>query len=193
MARPKEFDYTTVLDKAVTVFWQHGYEATSIEDLIKHMGIHRGSLYDTFGNKQQLFLAILDRYGQVVVEKLLSILKTSGSPKAAIRQFFSTVIEHIVTAGPLRGCLITNSAVSTALNDPLIAKKVETVLTSIEEGFYISLVQAQKLHELSPGQDPRALARYFTSSLQGLLVMGRVQPDRAKLYDIVSMQLLILE
>jgi AcrR family transcriptional regulator len=62
MARPKEFDSDQALDKAMEPFWRQGYEATSIKDLVRHMGINRGSLYNTFGHKHRLFLACMDRY-----------------------------------------------------------------------------------------------------------------------------------
>ena len=62
MARPKEFDQDKALDKAMTLFWQKGYEATSIQDLVDHLGIGRRSLYDTFKSKHDLFIAALDRY-----------------------------------------------------------------------------------------------------------------------------------
>ena len=83
-------------------FWSKGYEATSIEDLVESMGIHRGSLYAAFGDKQRLFLMVLDRYRKVVVRKLLDIPDLGSSGKAAIRQLFATVIEHVITGGPFR-------------------------------------------------------------------------------------------
>ncbi|MGH9960830.1 MAG: TetR/AcrR family transcriptional regulator, partial [Pyrinomonadaceae bacterium] len=125
-----------MLDKAVETFWSKGYEATSIQDLVESMGIHRGSLYATFGDKQRLFLTVLDRYRKVVVRKLLDILDTNALGKAAIRQFFATVIEHVMTGGPLRGCLVTNSAVERGLSDPDTAKKVSLCIKQLEDGFY---------------------------------------------------------
>ena len=62
MARSKEFEETVVLDKAMRLFWEQGYEKTSMTDLVEHMGIHRRSLYDTFGDKHSLFLKAMDRY-----------------------------------------------------------------------------------------------------------------------------------
>ena len=70
MARQKEFDREEALDRAMAAFWSKGYAATSIEDLVAHMGIQRGSLYGTFGDKRRLFLAALDRYQRVVAREL---------------------------------------------------------------------------------------------------------------------------
>jgi len=69
VVRPREFILEEVLDKAVETFWSKGYEATSIQDLVENMGIQRGSLYAAFGDKQCLFLTVLDRYRKMVVKK----------------------------------------------------------------------------------------------------------------------------
>jgi len=182
-----------VLDKAVETFWSKGYEATSIQDLVENMGIHRGSLYAAFGDKQRLFLTVLDRYRKVLVRKLLDILDTDASGKAAIRHFFATVIEHVITGGPLRGCLVTNSAVERGLSDPDTAKKVSLCVAQLEDGFYKALLRDQSTCELDNQRDLRALARYLTCNLQGLLVIGKIRSDRSALEDVVKVTLQALE
>lgn len=189
MARPREFNFEEVLDKAVETFWSKGYEATSIQDLVDCMGINRGSLYAAFGDKQGLFLRALDRYRQMVVGKLLDILDSHASGKEAISQLFLTVVEHVMTAGPLRGCLVTNSAVERGLSDPDTAKKVGLCLLQIEEGFYKTLLRAREAGEIDKKLDLRAVARYLTSSLQGLLVIGKVRAERSVLTDVVEVTL----
>ena len=193
VVRPREFILEEVLDKAVETFWSKGYEATSIQDLVENMGIQRGSLYAAFGDKQRLFLTVLDRYRKMVVKKLLDILDSHASGKAAIRQFFLAVVEHIMTAGPLRGCLVTNSAVERGLRDTATAKKVSLCLLQLEDGFYKTLVRARDTGEIDERLDLRAVARYLTSSLQGLLVMGKVRAERRALKDVVDVTLQVLE
>ncbi len=193
VARPREFALEEVLDKAVETFWSKGYEATSIQDLVENMGIHRGSLYAAFGDKQGLFLTVIDRYRKVVVRKLLDILDSDPSGKAAIRKFFAAVVEHVITGGPLRGCLVTNSAVERGLSDPQTAKKVSLCLKQLEEGFYKTLLRAQGAGEIDRGRNSRALAHYLTSCLQGLLVIGKIRTDRAALEDVVEVTLEALE
>lgn len=193
MARPREFDHDDVLDKAVEVFWAKGYEATSVQDLVDATGLHRGSIYAAFGSKQQLFIHVLDRYADVVVRKLLDILEADTSGKSAIRHFFAAIVEHIVNGGSLRGCLVTNSAVERALSDSDTAEKVGACLTRFESGFYCTLLQAQTAGEVNNARDIRALARFLTSSLQGLLVIGKVQTERKMLEDIVQVTLSVLD
>ena len=88
MGRSKAFNEELVLDKAIEVFWAKGYEATSIQDLVDAMGIQRGSLYGTFGSKQELFLKSLDRYSLVVVKDLLALLTSKTSALESIEIFF---------------------------------------------------------------------------------------------------------
>src|SRR6266852_2659468 len=124
VARPKEFERDVVLDRAMQVFWSRGYEATSIQHLVGRMGIQRGSLYDTFGDKRRLFFAAVDRYDQVVTAKLLAALEEPASGKDAIRKFFRLKLKLSVEPGRPRGCLVTNSAAELASRDRSPATRV---------------------------------------------------------------------
>ena len=193
MARSKAFNEEAVLDKAVEVFWAKGYEATSMQDLVDAMGIQRGSLYATFGSKQQLFLKSLNRYGVVVVKKLLEILESKPSAIESIELFFAQLVEHLLTAGPLRGCLVTNSAIERGLSDESTKQKVLHLLNAIEQGFYQTLVRAQKNGEIIKDCNLTSLAEYLTCSMQGLLVMGKVCSERSVLESINQITLSVLK
>jgi len=186
MARPREFDENEVLDKAVKVFWELGYEATSIGDLVEHMGINRASLYGAFGSKAQLFIAVLDRYADQVVSQLVYHLRKKPSAKASIHDFFKVLVEHGAKGGVLRGCLVTNSAVDGAMANPEIAAKVTTLLKSIENCFYAVLERGLSAGEFDAGMDIQAQARYLTSSMQGMLVMSKVFPEAKVLQDVAD-------
>ena len=193
MARPKAFNEEDVLDKAVDVFWAKGYEATSMQDLVDAMGIQRGSLYATFGSKQQLFLLSLERYGKVVVSVLLDILESKPSAVESIELFFAQLVEHLLTAGPLRSCLVTNSAIERGLRDEETRQKVLHLLNALEKGFYNTLKRAQKNREIPEEFDLNTAANFLTSNMQGLLVMGKVCSDRSVLEGINRMTLSILK
>jgi TetR/AcrR family transcriptional repressor of nem operon len=192
MGRPKEFERDVVLDRAMKVFWSKGYEATSIQHLVDRMGIQRGSLYDTFGDKRALFFAAIERYDSLVTSKLLATLE-EGSGKAAIRRFFELKVEVSVERGRPRGCLVTNSAAELASRDRGANTRVGAALRKIEAGFHRAVVRAQKAGEIDRARNARALARYLTSSAQGLSVMAKAFPDRAVLRDIVRVVLATLE
>ncbi len=193
MGRPKEFDRDVVLDRAMQVFWSRGYEATSIEHLVARMGIQRGSLYDTFGDKRALFFAAIDHYDRVVTAKLLATLEGQGSGKGAIRRFFRLKVDLALEPGRPRGCLVTNSTAELASRDRGTASRVGAVLAKIETAFHRAVVRAQKAGEIDPTRNPRALARFLTNSAQGLSVMAKTSPDRAVLEDVVKVTLAALD
>jgi TetR/AcrR family transcriptional repressor of nem operon len=193
VGRPKEFERDVVLDRAMHAFWSRGFEATSIEHLVARMGIQRGSLYDTFGDKRGLFFAAIDRYDRVVTARLLAALEAPGSGADAIRRFFRLKVELALERGRPRGCLVTNSTAELASRDRGTATRVGGVLTKIETAFHRAVVRAQQAGEIDPARSPRALARYLTSSAQGLSVMAKAFPERAVLEDIVRMVLGTLE
>jgi len=193
VARHKEFEHDVVLDRAMQVFWSRGYEATSIQHLVDRMGIQRGSLYDTFRDKRRLFFAAIERYDRVVTARLLATLDGSTSGKDAIERFFRLKVELALTPRRPRGCLVTNSATELASRDRGAAARVAAVLARLEAAFHRAVVRAQRAGEIDHARDPRALARFLTSSAQGLSVMAKTFPDRAVLEDIVRVVLAALK
>jgi len=193
MARQKEFDREAALDRAMAAFWRNGYAATSIEDLVARMGIQRGSLYGTFGDKRTLFLTALDRYQRVVARELFEALEAPGSGIEAIRQFFRLRVEGSLDRRRPPGCLVTNSAVELSGRDRGAAARAGGSLARIEAAFLRTLERARAAGELTASHDLRALARFLTSSAQGLSVMARAARDRAALEDVVAIVLSVLE
>ena len=193
MPRHKEFDREAALDRAMGAFWTKGYAATSVEDLVAHMGIQRGSLYATFGDKRSLFLSALDRYQRVVTRELFDALEAPGSGLEAIRRFFRLRVEGSLDRSRPPGCLVTNSAVELARRDRGAAAKVGGSLAKLEAAFLRALERARAQGELAATRDVRALARFLTSSAQGLSVMAKAVPERAVLEDVVAVVLAALE
>ncbi len=196
MARPREFDREQVLDQAIEVFWQHGYEGTSIQHLVDRMGIHRGSLYCAFGDKHGLFLAALDRYEEVFHSRILERLAEGGhrgKARRAIRRVFEDIVGSCAGSAGRRGCLMTNSAVELAAHDRDTAARVIANLSRLEEALCTALRTAQAEGELARKHDARALARFLASSLQGLRVMGISCPDRTVLRDVARVTLSVLD
>jgi TetR/AcrR family transcriptional repressor of nem operon len=129
----------------------------------------------------------------VVTERLLATLEEGGSGKEAIRRFFRLKVELSLEPGRPRGCLVTNSAAELASRDRGTATRVGAVLAKIEAAFRRAVVRAQKAGEIDRTRNARALARFLTSSAQGLSVMAKASPDRAVLEDIVTVILAALE
>jgi TetR/AcrR family transcriptional repressor of nem operon len=189
VARHREFERDVVLDRAMRLFWSRGYEATSIQQLVARMGIQRGSLYGAFGDKRALFFAAMERYEQVMTARLLATLEAPGSGLAAIRRFFRLKVKAACERGRPRGCLVTNSATELAPGDRGAASRIGASLGKIEAAFQRTVVRAQQAGEIDPARDARALARFLTSSAQGLSVMAKASRDRATLDDVVRVTL----
>ncbi|WP_165422878.1 TetR/AcrR family transcriptional regulator [Ktedonosporobacter rubrisoli] len=192
MARPKTFDRTQMLDKAIELFWNRGYEATSIHDLLAHLGIRRQSLYDTFGDKHTLFLEALRRYEARNIASTVDVLEGPGSGKAAIEAVFRSTVQTLACTEPPRGCMIVNTAIELAPHDEEIARCVSASVTRTQQAFYHALVRAQEHDEIHPQLDLLALARFLTSSLQGLNITAKAVRDARQLQEIANVALSLL-
>src|ERR1700736_32809 len=109
MARHKEIDRDEALHKAMEGFWSRLYHAKSIQELVKHMGINRQSLYDTFGDKHALYLQALDRYREIEGRKLFELLERPGPVKKKLRQLFQGLVDGSLCEEQWRGCFMSNA------------------------------------------------------------------------------------
>ncbi|NOU69799.1 TetR family transcriptional regulator [Paenibacillus sp. LMG 31461] len=193
MARPKEFDQEAALDKALEVFWEKGYERTSIQDLVEHTGVHRGSLYDTFGDKHKLFLTCLDRFRMVAKERVYYILEEEGEPKEVLQRFFTKLIDvSLSDEHQRRGCFVTNTAMGIGNSDPVISLRVEAHTLDLETTFYHFLIRAQQKGALKSKFGIRELARFLVNTRHGLHVMAKTATDRKMLEDAAAVAMSIL-
>jgi len=171
MPRPKEFNPDDAIEKAMQVFWHKGYEATSMEDLLSAMDLNRGSLYDTFGDKRQLFLKVMDRYCTTFASSKFSLLDQPGPALPTLRQFINGMIEGGLADPQRRGCLIANTVMELSPHEKEIAGMVSQALKMVEDTFFNVLARAKQQGELKNDKDPRALARFLTTMMQGTIVM----------------------
>lgn len=189
MARPREFNAGIVLERAMQAFWAKGYEATSLDDLCAATGLSRSSLYASFGDKHALLLCALDRYEELSAARIAEALGRRMPVRKAIAALLNEFIDRIV-AGPGRlGCFIGNCAAELARHDREAQARVRRSLARTEEQFRVSLERAQMRGELAPNTDARELARFLTSGIHGLRLVGKANPDRAALDDIARTML----
>ena len=191
--RAKEFDPDDVLNRAMELFWEKGYEATSIKNLVDHMGINRFSLYSTFGDKHQLFLSACDRYRQQMEVDGLTQLDASETGLPSLREYFDRLIERYASERGNRGCMMTNSAVELAPHDASSAEQTGAFLLRQQEAIYRGLLRAHQLGELKPYVNLNDAARFLTNTAQGLAVLSKVSPKREILDAVVQVSLSALE
>lgn len=194
MARTKEFDPDAALQAALELFWRRGYEATSMADLVEHLGIGRASLYATFGSKHDLYLRALDRYGENQNPLLLRELAQPGPALPAVRAVVRRFATE-ATAGEerLRGCFVVNTATELAPRDDEAARRVVRSWDHLETLLHAALVRAQAQGELPEDRDPRALARMLLVLMQGLRVVGKASEDPARVLQAADQALALLD
>ena len=193
MARQKEFDRDEVVHKAMEVFWTRGYEGASIQDLVKHMGINRQSIYDTFGDKHSLFLQALDRYCEFQSRKVFDVLERPGSMKRNLRQLFEETVAKALSAEGRRGCFVGNSMSELAGRCKATANRTCNSVASAEKIFRRALERGREQGELPRVRDTRAVARFLYCNLQGLLLIAKATRDRKLLSDVVKVTLSVLD
>lgn len=193
MARHKAFNPDVALDKAMHMFWLRGYEATSMEDLLQAMDINRGSLYNTFGDKRQLFLKVLERYCCDIIGSRVALLEQPGPALPALRAFIVGMANMALADPERRGCLIANTVMELAPHEREIQQKLAHTLKVTEDTFLRVLRRAKKQQELANGSDPRALARFLTALMQGAIVMIKSGASAETIRQTVQTGLRILD
>ncbi|WP_433213666.1 TetR/AcrR family transcriptional regulator [Microtetraspora malaysiensis] len=193
MARTKEFDPDAVLQKALELFWERGYEATSMADLVQHLGIARASIYATFGGKHDLYVKAFERYQQTRGPDVVEVLSQPGPALPAVRSLVEAYAEETLCDEHRRGCMVVNAAVEVMSRDPQIARRVEASWDTLETALTSALTRARAQGEISGEKDPRALARFLLVMMQGMRVLGRGHPDPGRLRDAAAQALAVLD
>ena len=192
MARTKEFDPDVALGKALELFWERGYEATSMADLVERLGIARASVYATFGGKHDLYLRALERYLETRDAGVIEALSQPGLALPAVRALVASYVRESLDDEHRRGCMVVNAAVELVPRDPQAARRVASSWDTLETALTSALTRARAQGELAAGKDPRALARFLLVLLQGVRVLGRAEPDPGRLRDAAEQALALL-
>lgn len=174
-------------------FWTKGYEATSLDDLCEATGLGRSSLYAAFGSKRRLYFDTLERYERMAVDRVAAALAGPRPIREAIAGFLSRIIDDIVAGHGRRGCFIGNCAAELSRRDRRAVGKVRHSLELLERTFRVGLARARERGEIAVSSDVDALARFLTSGIQGLRLVGKANPDRAALKAIVVVMLRCLD
>jgi TetR/AcrR family transcriptional regulator, transcriptional repressor for nem operon len=184
MARPRNFDEAQVLDGAVALFREHGYEGTSVPELTAKLGICRQSLYATFGDKRSLYLKALENYGRREIDGKLALLEAEGSPLENVRSLIRG-FAAMATVCPSEGCL-TVTAMVESRDDPEALTVVASQVERLELGISAALEQALDLGEIRPDAKPQQLARAVTTSVYGIGLLVRLPGSGARIASVVS-------
>jgi TetR/AcrR family transcriptional repressor of nem operon len=186
MPRPKSFDEDAVLDQAVSLFWERGYEGTSLNDLETHLGLGRQSLYNTFGDKQTLFLKALERYRRTLGEETLAQLSAPGASLGAVCAFFKASVESLTAPGPRRACLLANTILERGSEDAEALLRCNQARGALERAFRRALAQAKATGELPDTLDVEATATLLVVQNYGLSVLAKTGASAGELHAAVE-------
>ncbi|TNE36585.1 MAG: TetR/AcrR family transcriptional regulator [Alphaproteobacteria bacterium] len=192
MARTKCFNREEALKKAMQAFWSKGYEATSVQDLVDCMGINRGSLYDTFGDKHKLFLEALDQYG-TGSQVRLDMLCQDGDPREILTKFLYVFMQKQVADPMRRGCFMTNAAVELSSRDNECAERIRVFFEEMEARLKDLIARGQREGVFTAKRDADSLAAFFVGVMQGMRVIGKVNPNEAVLRPMADVALTVLD
>jgi len=167
-----------VIEKAMEAFWLHGYQGIGIQALLKHMGISRQSLYNTFGDKRQLFLRVLEHYAKNYLGPQVALLERPGSSTDNIVACVDAVCELARKDQP-RGCLVSNTLVELAPHDPEIKALIQSLMSGLDQALQQCIRRGIEQKELSNELHVQEASDAISSILVGLAVASKISPPES--------------
>jgi TetR/AcrR family transcriptional repressor of nem operon len=178
MARPRGFDELEVMENLMKVFWDKGYEATTMQDLVKASGLLKGSLYGAFGDKQTIYLTALKHYNRTRMHAQIEILNGEGSLRRKISRLFDNVIEATKRDVFAGGCLLCNASLEQAVKDKLVKNEIKTTIRRLK----VAIVDAVKKEGVNEDQ-AASLAAFIISAYFGTRVLAKAGAPAAMIGD----------
>jgi AcrR family transcriptional regulator len=186
--RPRAFEENEALDQAVRVFWEHGYEGTSVSELASAMGINKPSLYAVFGSKEELFRRALDRYQATYVAYAPATLE-QPTAYGAIETYLRAAVDALTAEGHPPGCLSIQGGLSCAPANSGISEYLAEFRATFEVTVTERMARAVEEGDLAPGTDTAGLARFVITFGQGLAVHAAAGVGREDLQAAVDVAL----
>ena len=181
----KQYERKDVLEKAMQAFWQHGYDGTSMKDLIACMGLNPGSIYAAFGDKKTLFCETLDLY-EAQTRELLDGYEASCTPRQAILAVFENLVDDVRSGHSKKACFLINSIIDAAPKDPEIDQLAKDGLVHFEDFFRRMISAGQKTGEIPAAIDVQKTARILIGLVIGGRVLGRGHFDETDIRDYLD-------
>ena len=193
MARTKEFDEIQALEKAMHLFWTHGYDGTSLQMLEKAMGLVRTSIYNTYGNKRKLFNTVISHYEETVIAQLMmSVEKESDIRKSMAKMLNGEINLHFNKNNP-GGCLIVLSVLEKAQHGDESTKLLESIVKKMEKFLTKKISDAQNEGQISTAVDVKSVSLAIATTVVGIAVMGKAGFSKSALQNIVATTISLLD
>jgi TetR/AcrR family transcriptional regulator, transcriptional repressor for nem operon len=193
MPRSKAFDEAAVLEKAKNLFWQKGYEATSMEDLVNELGISRSSLYDTFGDKEKLYCKTLNIYCSENVYTLIEKALRTNNPLEFIKDIFSSIITDVKKDADKKGCYVVNALIELINTNSKVAQIVEENNTAFEKMIEQLIIKGQHDNSIQSKKPAKQLARFLFTTICGIKVSAKANTSAKNLREVADVALEVLQ
>lgn len=188
MNRPRQYDRDEVLEKATNLFWEKGFEATSMNEMVTRANLNKHSLYSEFGDKEKLFIECIDHYISKDIRVLSDILTKKPLGLSNIEAFFDNRVNYAASED-CKGCLIVNSVTEKEILSEEINLKVKSFISKFKAVFYNCLQAAQDKNEISEDKDCKTLADYLVCFTFGLVNIGKNETKKKELRKMVDVAL----
>ena len=184
MGRPRNFDENQVLESVREQFWNRGYAATSLQDLMGATGLGKGSLYGAFGDKHQLFLQVLDSYREEQLTGVRQVLTGPGPAMQRLTLLLEGAANGFAEDAQRRGCLMVNSTSELHSQDPEVVSRARETYQGVEDLLIACVKDAQRQGDLDPDADPQELGRLLLAVMQGIEFLAKTNMDGSALLQI---------
>jgi AcrR family transcriptional regulator len=191
MARPRSFDTDQALDLARDVFWRKGFQSTSLDDITAATGLAKPSLYAAFGDKNAMFLKVLERYHASIVADAERILNEGASAREAIERWLTGFVPFCSGVKGIRGCLSVNTAADGASDQKEVRNRVRRFNRKLEQ-LLSKRLRADRA-QFSDTFDPDVSAHTIMAIYLGLMVLAKDAPDAARVRATLNQALKLLD
>ncbi|PCJ23569.1 MAG: hypothetical protein COA96_11505 [SAR86 cluster bacterium] len=187
MARPVEFDENKVLTNAMEQFWKEGFEASSVQKLLDCTGINRGTLYNSFGDKDTFFKSCVDQYNKITEQQIATTLKNDKlNAWDAIEAYFDETVLNVTNKHRTMGCLLVNSVCESINYDKDMRKVVRGSLSTIRKALVVRLKEAHKNRKMKKGVSVEFAAEVVMNALYGIRVNSRDGKNPKQLKELIK-------
>jgi TetR/AcrR family transcriptional repressor of nem operon len=193
MPRVKKFNEEETLQKAMCLFWRNGFHATSMQDLVNHLGINRASIYDTYGGKKELFESAFAYYRNKNRKQLLAFFENQESVKEGFRTLFQGSISEALDDSDRKGCFVVNVATELVPNDETMLAYVQENKAFVEETFTNFLQSGVDSGEIPANKNLQSIASLLHTFMNGLKVVSKTDTDAQSLLTSVDTILTLLD
>ncbi|KZY28250.1 MULTISPECIES: TetR/AcrR family transcriptional regulator [unclassified Oleiphilus] len=179
MGRKLAFDADRVLHKAMKLFWLKGYEATSMQDLVDELGINRFSVYNTFGDKKEIFIKVLMHYRKTVLAYLLAPLKSDKPARQRLDDYFVLLLEQLQSEAGSLGCMMQNTGLSQISKDADVRSVLKLLVDDLRDAIFNAINEIQR--EQPATMRSEDMTAFVLCQLQGMIVWRRAVNSKAQI------------